>query len=113
MDNFTEFVDFSVEEKKYQIGVYTGLARERPYYRPLEPEKLAAGIVDARTTKRQARFGRILYDMIKARQRANCLYERVREDYYLLAMRNAESDIYWLENFHNNAEELAAQGESG
>lgn len=95
--DFVSFTELSVEEKKYQIGVYSGTTIERPYYRPQDTEKLLAGISNAKTRMVDARLGRIMYDTIRARQRANALYERRREDYYLLAIRNAESDLYHLE----------------
>ena len=95
--DFIDFVKKSVEEKQYQVGVYSGTTVERPYYRPQNTARLLAGLSNAKTRMLDARVGRMMYDTIRARQRANALYERKREDYYLLALRNAESDMYHLE----------------
>lgn len=95
--DFKTFVEKSVEEKKYQLGSYHGETIERPYYRPGDPNNLLEGITNPNVTVLEARMGRMMYDTIRARQRANALYERKREDYYLLAARNAESDINHLE----------------
>jgi hypothetical protein len=95
--DYAKFVELSVEEKKYQIGVYTATSVERPYYRPLDPKNLLAGMMHKATTTKHARMARMMYDTVRARQRANALYERRRNDYYMLAHRNAESDIHRLE----------------
>ena len=102
LEDFTKFIDYSVEEKKAQIGVYIAITKERPYYRPAFPSTLMEGMVDKETTVHQSRLCRVAYDMIRARQRANALYERKREDYYILALRNAESDVAFLESMHDN-----------
>ena len=102
MKEFTRFIDYSVEEKKAQIGVYLAITKERPYLRPTNPEALLEGIVDDESTVNQSRIGRVAYDMIKARQRANAFFERTREDYYIVAVRNAESDVAFMESIHDN-----------